>query len=71
VTVCVPLIFKAILRTQRPEGVLDVFCIIGAQAPETHDEPGEEGIRLLVRGGINFNKIPAEHGNMNVYIQTA
>jgi hypothetical protein len=53
------------------EGILDVFCIIGAQAPASHDEPAEEGIRLLVRGVINFNKIPAEHANMNVYIQTA
>ncbi|HEV8682485.1 MAG TPA: hypothetical protein VGS09_06905 [Actinomycetota bacterium] len=53
------------------EGFLDVFCIIGPQAPESHDEPGEEGIRLVVPGIINFNKTPAQHANMNVYIQTA
>lgn len=52
------------------KGILDVFCIIGPQAPESHDDPAEEGIRLLVPGITNFNQTPGP-GNMNVYIQTS
>jgi hypothetical protein len=50
-------------------GVLTVFCVIGAQAPPTHDnptEPGEEGIHLLVPGIANFNEIVS---GMNLYVR--
>jgi hypothetical protein len=51
------------------KGVLTIFCVIGPQAPPTHDnptEPGEEGIHLVVPGNANFNQIVS---GMNVYIQ--
>jgi hypothetical protein len=50
------------------EGVLTIFCIIGPQAPATHDDPSGEGISLVVPGIANFNKIVS---GMNVYIQTS
>jgi hypothetical protein len=52
-------------------GVLTIFCVVGPQAPPTHDnptEPGEEGIHLVVPGVANFNQIVS---GMNIYIQTA
>ena len=52
-------------------GIITVFCVIGPQAPPTHDnptEPGEEGAIALVPGIANFNKIVS---GMNVYIQTS
>jgi hypothetical protein len=50
------------------KGVLSIFCIIGPQTPESHDDPPEEGIRLVVPGVLNFNKIVPP--NMNVFIKT-
>jgi hypothetical protein len=50
------------------EGVLTVFCIVGPQTPESHDEPPEEGVTLNVADVINFNKIVT---GMNIYIRTS
>jgi hypothetical protein len=47
---------------------LTVFCIVGPQAPTSHDDPSEEGIRLVVPGIANFNDIVS---GMNIYIQTS
>ena len=51
-------------------GIITVFCVIGPQAPPTHDnptEPGEEGATAIVPGIANFNRIVS---GMNVYLQT-
>jgi hypothetical protein len=52
--------------TLQLKGVLTVFCIIGPQAPPTHDDPTGEGINLVVPGHANFNQIVS---GMNVYIR--
>jgi hypothetical protein len=49
-------------------GVLTIFCIVGPQAPSSHDDPAEEGIHLVVPGVLNFNRIVS---GMNIYIRTA
>lgn len=49
-------------------GVLTVFCIIGDQAPSSHNLPNGEGVTLVVPGIINFNHIVQ---GMNVYIRTS
>jgi hypothetical protein len=48
--------------------ILTVFCIIGPNPPNSHDDPSGEGITLVVPGIINFNKIVSGD---NVYIQTS
>jgi hypothetical protein len=48
------------------EAILTIFCIIGPNPPNSHDDPSGEGITLVVPGIINFNKIVE---GMNVYIQ--
>jgi hypothetical protein len=50
------------------DGILTIFCIVGPQAPSSHDDPSEEGISLVVPGVANFNKIVS---GMNIYIQTS
>jgi hypothetical protein len=50
------------------DGKLTIFCIVGPQAPTSHDDESEEGISLVVPGVANFNKIV---GGMNIYIQTS
>jgi hypothetical protein len=40
-------------------GILTVFCIIGPDPPNSHDDPTGEGIHLVVPGIANFNKIVA------------
>jgi hypothetical protein len=48
-----------------------VFCVIGPQAPPTHDNPtqaGEEGVTVVVPGIANFNEIVS---GMNRYVQTS
>ena len=47
-------------------GTLTVFCIIGPNPPNSHDDPTGEGIHLVVPGIANFNKIVF---GMNVYIR--
>jgi hypothetical protein len=50
-------------------GRITVFCVIGPQAPPTHDNPteaGEEGVTAVVPGIDNFNK---QVSGMNVYVQ--
>jgi hypothetical protein len=49
------------------EAILTIFCIVGPQAPTSHDDPSEEGISLVVPGVGNFNRIV---GGMNIYIRT-
>jgi hypothetical protein len=48
--------------------ILTVFCIIGPNPPNSHDDPSGEGITLVVPGVINFNK---HVSGMNIYIQTS
>ncbi len=50
------------------DGKLTIFCIVGPQAPSSHDDPSEEGVTLVVPGVANFNKIVS---GMNIYIQTS
>jgi len=49
-------------------GILTVFCIIGEQAPSSHNTPPGEGVTLSVPGIINFNH--TAHG-MNVFVRTS
>ncbi len=49
-------------------GIMTVFCIIGPQAPSSHNEPEGEGVTLDVPGIINFTH--TAHG-MNVYVRTS
>jgi hypothetical protein len=58
----------ASLAGAQVEGILTIFCIVGPQAPTSHDELSEEGISLVVPGVLNFNKIVS---GMNIYIQTS
>jgi hypothetical protein len=48
--------------------ILTVFCIIGPNPPNTHDDPSGEGVTLVVPGIVNFNKLVSGD---NVYIQTS
>ncbi|HEV8534544.1 MAG TPA: hypothetical protein VGR87_02340 [Candidatus Limnocylindria bacterium] len=48
------------------DAILTIFCIIGPNPPNSHDDPSGEGITLVVPGIINFNKIVQ---GMNVFIQ--
>jgi hypothetical protein len=48
--------------------ILTVFCIIGPNPPNNHDDPSGEGVTLVVPGIINFNKVVTGD---NVYIQTS
>lgn len=49
-------------------GILTVFCIVGPNAPASHNDPSGEGVTLNVPGVINFNHV--EHGE-NIYIRTS
>src|SRR5919204_927381 len=55
--------------SQSVPGIINIFCVIGSQAPPPHDnptEPGEEGMTAVVPGVANFNKIVS---GMNLYIR--
>ena len=55
----------------RYAGIITVFCVIGTQAPSTHDnptQPGEEGVTVVVPGIANFNKIVS---GTNHYVRTS
>ena len=39
------------------DAILTIFCIIGPNPPNSHDDPSGEGINLVVPGIINFNQI--------------
>jgi hypothetical protein len=52
---------------QQFNGVLWVFCIIGPNPPNSHDDPSGEGARLEIIGVNNFNKIVS---GGNVYVRT-
>jgi hypothetical protein len=57
--------------SQSVPGIINIFCVIGSQAPPPHDnptEPGEEGMTAVVPGVANFNKIVS---GMNLYIRTS
>jgi hypothetical protein len=43
--------------TQQFEGILTIFCIVGDNPPNSHDELAEEGVTLNVPGVVNFNKV--------------
>jgi hypothetical protein len=43
--------------TQQFEGILTIYCIVGDNPPNSHDELSEEGVTLNVPGVINFNKV--------------
>lgn len=49
-------------------GAITIFCIVGPQAPSSHDDPSEEGMTAVVPGIANFNTIVS---GMNIYIQTS
>jgi hypothetical protein len=48
------------------DAILTIFCIIGPNPPNSHDDPSGEGITLVVPGIANFNKIVF---GMNHYMQ--
>jgi hypothetical protein len=48
-------------------GILTVFCIVGPNAPTSHNDPSEEGVTLDVPGVINFNH--ADAGD-NIWVRT-
>jgi hypothetical protein len=48
------------------EAILTIFCIVGPNPPNSHDDPSGEGIHLVVPGIVNFNKIV---DGMNIFIQ--
>lgn len=48
------------------DGILTAFCIVGEDAPSSHDEPPEEGATLNIIGAINFNQVG---GGQNVYVK--
>ncbi len=54
------------MRVVQIDAILTIFCIIGPNPPNSHDDPSGEGIHLVVPGIINFNKIVE---GMNVYVQ--
>ena len=39
------------------DAILTIFCIIGPNPPNSHDDPSGEGITLVVPGIANFNEI--------------
>jgi len=39
------------------DAILTIFCIIGPNPPNSHDDPSGEGITLVVPGIVNFNEI--------------
>jgi hypothetical protein len=43
--------------SQQLEGILTIFCIVGENPPNSHDELSEEGVTLNVPGVINFNHV--------------
>jgi hypothetical protein len=49
-------------------GTIEVFCIIGPNPPNNHDDPTGEGVLVNVPGIIHFNRIV--FGD-NLYIQTS
>ena len=51
------------------DGILTVFCIIGPNPPNSHDEPSEEGVTLNIISVINFNQVAP--GGANIYIRTS
>lgn len=48
------------------DGVMTIFCIVGPNPPNNHDDPSGEGVTLVVPGVINFNH--TVHGD-NVFIR--
>jgi hypothetical protein len=50
------------------QGILTVFCIVGPNAPTSHNDPSEEGVTLDIPGIINFNH--ADTGD-NIWVRTS
>ena len=62
---------RVILSTPIGElpGIMTVFCIIGPQAPSSHNgSSGGEGVTVVVPGIINFNHTG---GGENVYVRVS
>jgi hypothetical protein len=53
---------------QQFDGILWVFCIIGPNPPNSHDDPTGEGVNLNIVGVNNFNRIVS---GGNVYVKTS
>jgi hypothetical protein len=51
--------------TQQFDGILTIFCIVGENPPNSHDELSEEGVTLNIVGGINFNQVWFSGGTNN------
>jgi hypothetical protein len=51
------------------DGILTVFCIIGPNPPNSHDDLSEEGVTLNIISLINFNQVAP--GGANIYIRTS
>jgi hypothetical protein len=49
--------------SQQFEGILTIFCIVGENPPNSHDELSEEGVTLNIPGVINFNQVDFEGTN--------
>lgn len=47
------------------DAILTVFCIVGPNPPNSHDDPEGEGVTLNVPGVINFNH--TDHGE-NLFV---
>jgi len=58
---------RVFMRVLYP-GTIEVFCIIGPNPPNNHDDPSGEGVVENVPGIIHFNRIV--FGD-NLYIQTS
>jgi hypothetical protein len=49
-------------------GVMTVFCIVGPNAPTSHNDPSEEGVTLSVPGVVNFNH---SDGGENIWVRVS
>lgn len=56
---------------QQLEGILTIFCIVGENPPNSHDELAEEGITLNIPGVINFNHVDFTGANNFVQLTPA
>jgi hypothetical protein len=43
--------------SQQMDGILTIFCIVGENPPNSHDDLSEEGVTLNIPGVVNFNKV--------------
>jgi hypothetical protein len=50
------------------QGTITVFCIVGPNAPSSHNQPTGEGVTVVVPGIVNFNHTG---GGDNIFVQTS